>query len=144
MRKINFNNNFGFIGRFRRSTTPALKGYRKRENLFGFRRSKKISFFKACPQKAGVVQKVFITTPRKPNSAKRKTAKVRLSNNRRIIVFLHGIGHNLSVHSEVIVCGGGAKDLPGVNYKCVRGKKDFGRLIKRRNGRSKYGGVKPT
>lgn len=137
MRKLNFRSIYGYFTRFRRSSTPALRGYRQ----FKFKSN---SSLKACPQKAGMVQKVFITAPRKPNSAKRQTAKVILSNGRRIIVFLNGIGHNLTSHSEVIVCGGGAKDLPGVNYKAVRGLKDFGRLYKRRHGRSKYGALKPT
>ena len=136
MKKLNFRRTFSFFARFRRGITPALRGYKK------FRHNSN-SIFKACPQKSGMVQKVFITTPRKPNSAKRQTAKIILSNGRKIIIFLNGIGHDLTPHSEVIVCGGGAKDLPGINYKAVRGLKDFGRLFKRRNGRSKYGALKP-
>jgi len=137
MRKLNFRSIFGYFTRFKRSTTPALRGYRNVRRKFNYSS-------KTCPQKSGMVQKVFITTPRKPNSAKRQTAKVILSNGRRIIIFINGIGHNLTSHSEVIVCGGGAKDLPGINYKAVRGLKDFGRLFKRRHGRSKYGALKPT
>jgi len=142
MRSINFGKFFHYVKRTRRSRVPALRGYRLRLFVLrgSFQRNIKLS---PCPQKSGMVQKVFITTPRKPNSAKRQTAKVNLSNGRRVIVFLGGIGHNLSAHSELIICGGGARDLPGVNYKAVRGKKDFGRLFKRRHGRSKYGAIKP-
>jgi len=92
-----------------------------------------------CPQKRGIVFRLFITTPRKPNSAKRKTARVRLSSGKFITVFIGGIGHNLNQHSNVLVCGGGARDLPGVNYRAVRGKYDLGGVIGRKYGRSKYG-----
>lgn len=141
MRNINFKYFKRYIKKYRKSKVPAFIGYRKKyskNNLVN-----KFKKIETCPQKSGMVQKIFITTPRKPNSAKRQTAKVNLSNGKKIIVFLCGIGHNLSIHSEVIICGGGAKDLPGVNYKAVRGLKDFDRLYKRRNARSKYGAIKP-
>ena len=93
-----------------------------------------------CPQKRGVVIKSFETTPRKPNSAKRKVAKVILSNKRKINVFLEGIGINkLNPHSVILVRGRGPRDLPGVRYHAIRGVKDFPALLDRTKGRSKYG-----
>jgi small subunit ribosomal protein S12 len=93
-----------------------------------------------CPQKRGVVIKSFETTPRKPNSAKRKVAKVVLSNKRKINVYLEGEGTNkLNPHSVVLVRGRGPRDLPGVRYHAIRGVKDFPALTNRTKGRSKYG-----
>lgn len=93
-----------------------------------------------CPHKKGVVIKSFDTTPRKPNSAKRKTAKVRLSNRRYIRVYFEGMGLNrLQPHSVVLVRGRGPRDLPGVRYTAVRGQYDLPALLNYRNARSKYG-----
>lgn len=92
-----------------------------------------------CPQKIGVVQKVFIQTPKKPNSAKRKVARVKLSNDRLISCYIPGIGHNLRMHSVVLVRGGRAQDLIGVRYKPIRGKEDFEALRTRITRKSKYG-----
>jgi small subunit ribosomal protein S12 len=91
------------------------------------------------PQKKGTCLKVFITTPRKPNSALRKVARVLLSNYHRVTAYIPGMSHNLQKHSVVLVRGGRVKDLPGVKYTIVRGKFDLQRLVDRRKRRSKYG-----
>ncbi len=95
------------------------------------------------PQKRGVCIRVYTTTPKKPNSALRKVAKVRLSNGREIIAYIPGEGHNLQEHSVVLVRGGRVKDLPGVKYHIVRGVYDAAGVEKRRNSRSKYGAKRP-
>jgi len=91
------------------------------------------------PQKKGVVLRVFTRKPKKPNSAQRKIAKVRLSNKREVDTYIMGEGHNIQEHSVVLVRGGGVPDLPGVNYKLVRGKYDLGGVVNRKTSRSKYG-----
>jgi small subunit ribosomal protein S12 len=96
-----------------------------------------------CPQKKGVCTKVYTTTPKKPNSAIRKVAKVRLSNGHEIICYIPGIGHNLQEHSVVLVRGGRVQDLPGVQYKIVRGKLDTKGVDARGQARSRYGAKKP-
>lgn len=96
-----------------------------------------------APQKRGTCLKVFITTPRKPNSALRKTARVLLSNYYRVTAYIPGITHNLQKHSVVLVRGGRVKDLPGVRYTIIRGKGDLQRLVNRRKRRSKYGATLP-
>lgn len=95
------------------------------------------------PQKRGVCLSVKTTTPKKPNSALRKIARVRLSNGSEATVYIPGIGHNLQEHSVVLVRGGKAKDLPGVRYHIVRGALDSAGVAKRKQGRSKYGAKKP-
>lgn len=99
---------------------------------------------KFCPQHRGIVKKSFIVTPRKPNSAKRKVAKVLICRTRRVVdIYLEGILLNrLNPHSVVLVRGRGPRDLPGVNYHAIRGKGDFPPLLNRRKGRSKYGARK--
>jgi len=97
-----------------------------------------------APQKKATCLKVFTTTPRKPNSAIRKVARVMLSNYRRVTAYIPGMSHNLQKHSVVLVRGGRVKDLPGVRYTIIRGKYDLQRLIDRRKGRSKYGTTLPT
>lgn len=94
---------------------------------------------KRCPQKRGTCLKVFIMTPRKPNSAKRKVTRVLLSNYRRVHSYIPGITHNLQKHSAVLVRGGRVKDLPGMKYTNIRGRYDFHPLANRRNARSRYG-----
>jgi small subunit ribosomal protein S12 len=96
-----------------------------------------------CPQKRGVCIRVYTTTPKKPNSALRKVAKVRLSNGREIIAYIPGIGHNLQEHSVVLVRGGRVKDLPGVKYHIIRGALDAAGVENRRKSRSKYGAKRP-
>lgn len=99
----------------------------------------------ACaPQKKGTCLKVFTTTPRKPNSAIRKVARVLLSNYFRVTAYIPGMSHNLQKHSVVLVRGGRVKDLPGVRYTIIRGKCDLQRLVLRRKSRSKYGTKRPS
>ena len=97
----------------------------------------------ACPQKRGVCTRVFTTTPKKPNSAMRKVARVRLSNNIEVTGYIPGVGHNLQEHSIVLVRGGRVKDLPGVRYHIVRGALDAAGVNDRRRSRSKYGAKRP-
>ncbi|MCL5436126.1 MAG: 30S ribosomal protein S12 [Patescibacteria group bacterium] len=97
---------------------------------------------KGSPFKRGVCLKVYTTTPKKPNSALRKVAKVRLTNGDEVIAYIPGIGHNLQEHSVVMIRGGRVKDLPGVRYHIIRGKLDAGGVDARKRGRSKYGAKK--
>jgi small subunit ribosomal protein S12 len=97
----------------------------------------------SCPQKRGVCTKVYTTTPKKPNSALRKVAKVRLTNQTEVIAYIPGEGHNLQEHSIVLVRGGRVKDLPGVRYHFVRGALDTSGVEARRQRRSKYGAKRP-
>ena len=97
----------------------------------------------SCPQKRGVCTRVYTTTPKKPNSALRKVAKVRLTNQTEIIAYIPGEGHNLQEHSIVLIRGGRVKDLPGVRYHIVRGSLDTLGVDKRRQSRSKYGAKRP-
>ena len=97
----------------------------------------------AAPQRRGVCLKVYTTTPKKPNSALRKVAKVRLTNGYEVISYIGGEGHNLQEHSIVLVRGGRVKDLPGVRYHIVRGSLDTQGVQNRRQGRSRYGAKKP-
>ena len=96
-----------------------------------------------CPQRRGVCTRVYTTTPKKPNSALRKVAKVRLTNGAEVIAYIPGEGHNLQEHSIVLVRGGRVKDLPGVKYHIVRGALDAAGVSDRKQGRSKYGTKKP-
>ncbi|WP_069472245.1 30S ribosomal protein S12 [Candidatus Marithrix sp. Canyon 246] len=105
-----------------KSTTPALDG---------------------CPQKRGVCTRVYTTTPKKPNSAMRKVARVRLTNSMEVTTYIGGEGHNLQEHSVVLIRGGRVKDLPGVRYHTVRGSLDTSGVNARRQGRSKYGTKRP-
>jgi small subunit ribosomal protein S12 len=97
----------------------------------------------ACPQKRGVCTRVYTTTPKKPNSALRKVAKVRLTNGIEVICYIPGEGHNLQEHSIVLVRGGRVKDLPGVRYTIVRGALDTAGVNDRKKSRSKYGSKRP-
>jgi small subunit ribosomal protein S12 len=97
----------------------------------------------ACPQKRGVCTKVYTTTPKKPNSALRKVAKVRLTNQIEVIAYIPGEGHKLQEHSIVLVAGGRVKDLPGVRYTIVRGALDTTGVENRRKSRSHYGAKRP-
>lgn len=98
---------------------------------------------KECPQKRGVCTRVYTTTPKKPNSALRKVARVRLTNGIEVTSYIPGIGHNLQEHSVVLVRGGRVKDLPGVRYHIVRGALDSAGVQKRNQSRSKYGTKRP-
>lgn len=105
---------------------------------------KKTPALQGSPQKRGVCLRVYTKTPKKPNSAIRKIAKIRLSNKREIIAYIPGEGHNLQEHSVVLVRGGRVKDMPGVKYKVVRGVLDSQGLKQRTQARSKYGTKKPA
>lgn len=96
-----------------------------------------------CPQRKGVCTRMIIAKPKKPNSAKRKVARVKLSNGNTVLAYIPGEGHNLQEHSVVLVRGGNTKDLPGVGYKVVRGALDFNGVVGRRTARSRYGVKKP-
>jgi len=96
-----------------------------------------------CPQKRGVCTRVYTTTPKKPNSALRKVAKVRLTNGIEVIAYIPGEGHNLQEHSIVLIRGGRVKDLPGVRYSIVRGALDTAGVANRKQARSKYGAKRP-
>jgi len=106
----------------KKSNTPALQG---------------------CPQKRGVCVRVYTTTPKKPNSALRKIARVRLTNGIEVTSYIPGIGHNLQEHSVVLIRGGRVKDLPGVRYHIIRGTLDALGVADRKQGRSKYGAKRP-
>ena len=120
-------------------TTPQLiqKARTKRAN------PQKAPALNRCPQRRGVCVRVYTTTPKKPNSALRKVARVRLTSGFEVTAYIPGIGHNLQEHSVVLIRGGRVKDLPGVRYHIVRGTLDSGGVKIRTQGRSKYGVKKP-
>jgi len=97
----------------------------------------------ACPQKRGVCTRVYTVTPKKPNSALRKVARVRLTNGIEVTTYIPGVGHNLQEHSIVLIRGGRVKDLPGVRYHVIRGTLDASGVNDRRQSRSKYGAKRP-
>src|SRR3569833_1354025 len=103
----------------------------------------KVPALESCPQKRGVCTRVYTTTPKKPNSALRKVARVRLTNGMDVSSYIGGEGHNLQEHSVVLSRGGRVKDLPGVRYHTVRGSLDTAGVANRRQGRSKYGAKRP-
>ena len=103
----------------------------------------KARHMQACPQKRGVCTRVYTTTPKKPNSALRKVAKVRLTNGFEVIGYIPGEGHNLQEHSVVMIRGGRVKDLPGVRYHIIRGTLDAVGVANRNQSRSKYGAKRP-
>jgi len=103
----------------------------------------KVPALRACPQKRGVCTRVYTTTPKKPNSALRKVAKVRLTNGFEVVTYIPGEGHNLQEHSVVMIRGGRVKDLPGVRYHIIRGTLDSIGVQDRRQSRSKYGAKRP-
>nr|YP_009145491.1 ribosomal protein S12 [Monomorphina parapyrum]AKL78964.1 ribosomal protein S12 [Monomorphina parapyrum] len=118
------------------------------EQLLRFQRTKqkrktKSPALKICPQKRAICTRVYTTTPKKPNSALRKVARVRLSSGFEVTAYIPGIGHNLQEHSVVLIRGGRVKDLPGVRYHIIRGSLDSAGVKNRKNGRSKYGVKKP-
>ncbi|MGL4722773.1 MAG: 30S ribosomal protein S12 [Desulfovibrionaceae bacterium] len=113
---------------------------RKRKKVLS---RKKTPALKSCPQRRGVCTRVYTTTPRKPNSALRKVARVRLSNGFEVTVYIPGEGHNLQEHSSVLIRGGRVKDVSGVRYHIVRGALDTTGVADRRRSRSKYGTKRP-
>ncbi len=118
-----------------KSTAPALQA--------GYNSFKKAGTILNCPQKRGVCTVVKTTTPKKPNSALRKVARVRLTNQIEVTAYIPGIGHNLQEHSVVLIRGGRVKDLPGVRYHIIRGTLDTSGVAKRMQSRSKYGAKRP-
>jgi len=119
----------------KKSTAPALQK--------GYNSHKKVATNQSAPQKRGVCTAVRTMTPKKPNSALRKVARVRLSNGIEVTSYIPGIGHNLQEHSVVLVRGGRVKDLPGVRYHTIRGTLDAQGVAKRMQSRSKYGAKRP-
>ncbi len=107
------------------------------------KKKKKTRALEQCPQKRGVCVRVYTTTPKKPNSALRKVARVRLTNGYEVTSYIPGEGHNLQEHSVVLIRGGRVKDLPGVRYHIIRGVMDAAGVEDRRRGRSKYGAKRP-
>jgi small subunit ribosomal protein S12 len=103
----------------------------------------KVPALKSCPQKRGVCLRVYTTTPKKPNSALRKVARVKLTNGQEVTAYIPGEGHNLQEHSVVLIRGGRVKDLPGVRYHIIRGALDTAGVEGRTQRRSKYGAKKP-
>ncbi|MCC8131496.1 MAG: 30S ribosomal protein S12 [Oscillospiraceae bacterium] len=118
-----------------KSTAPALQKI--------YNSKKKVSVDLSCPQKRGVCTAVKTQTPKKPNSAMRKIARVRLTNGTEVTAYIPGIGHNLQEHSVVLIRGGRVKDLPGVRYHIIRGTLDTQGVAKRMQARSKYGAKRP-
>ena len=106
-------------------------------------KKKKTPALQGNPLRRGVCIRVYTTTPKKPNSALRKVARVRLTNGHEVTAYIPGIGHNLQEHSIVLVRGGRVKDLPGVRYKVIRGALDTAGVDERRSGRSRYGAKRP-
>lgn len=121
----------------KKSKAPAL------QTVFNSLKNRAIPLPKGSPFKRGVCVKVTTMTPKKPNSALRKIAKVRLTNHMEVNAYIPGIGHNLQEHSVVVVRGGRVKDLPGIRYHIVRGKLDTQGVENRKQGRSRYGAKKP-
>ncbi len=121
----------------RKSKSPALS------HALNTLKGRKVALKRGAPQKRGVCTKVTTITPKKPNSALRKIARVRLTNGMEVTAYIPGIGHNLQEHSIVLIRGGRVKDLPGVRYHIVRGSLDTAGVDSRKQGRSKYGSKKP-
>ncbi|MDR0946340.1 MAG: 30S ribosomal protein S12 [Ruminococcus sp.] len=119
----------------KKSTAPALQK--------GYNAKKKIQIDQSAPQKRGVCTVVKTATPKKPNSAMRKIARVKLSNGSEVTAYIPGIGHNLQEHSVVLIRGGRVKDLPGCRYHIIRGTLDAQGVAKRNQARSKYGAKRP-
>lgn len=122
----------------RKAKTTAIK------TTFNYLSNKPVKIDKGCPQKRGVCVKVGTMTPKKPNSALRKFARVRLTNGYEVNAYIGGEGHTLQEHSVVVIRGGRVKDLPGMRYHIVRGKLDLGGVKGRKKGRSKYGAKRAT
>jgi len=114
-----------------------------RESREKQRRKNTAPALQSCPQKRGVCTRVYTSTPKKPNSALRKVARVRLTNGIEVTSYIPGVGHNLQEHSGVLIRGGRVKDLPGVRYHIIRGTLDSIGVQERRQGRSKYGAKRP-
>ena len=123
---------------FMTTINQLVRNPRKRQRV-----KSNVPALEACPQKRGVCTRVYTTTPKKPNSALRKVARVRLTNGFEVTSYIPGEGHNLQEHSVVLIRGGRVKDLPGVRYHVLRGVLDTQGIADRRQGRSKYGAKRP-
>lgn len=121
---------------------PTISQLVRKQRVRRVQRSK-VPALEGCPQKRGVCTRVYTTTPKKPNSALRKVARVRLTNGSEVSAYIMGEGHNLQEHSVVLIRGGRVKDLPGVRYHIVRGSLDTSGVSGRRRSRSKYGEKRP-
>lgn len=121
---------------------PTLNQLVRRSRKKAVKKSKTPAM-QSCPQKRGVCTRVYTTTPKKPNSALRKVARVRLTNGIEVTSYIPGVGHNLQEHSVVLIRGGRVKDLPGVRYHILRGTLDTAGVADRRQSRSKYGTKRP-
>jgi small subunit ribosomal protein S12 len=126
----------------RRQTMPTIQQLIRKPRQKPGKRNK-VPAMQACPQKRGVCTRVYTTTPKKPNSALRKVARVRLTNQLEVTSYIPGEGHNLQEHSVVMIRGGRVKDLPGVRYHIIRGVLDTQGVANRRQRRSKYGAKRP-
>ena len=122
---------------------PTINQVCKKKRKLTFKRNKKPAL-QMCPQKKGVCIKIFLRTPKKPNSAQRKLVRLRLTNEKIISAYIPGEGHKLQEYSTVLIRGGRVKDLPGIKYRLIRGKLDFSGIKGRRNARSKYGTKKES
>lgn len=120
------------------TTNQLVRKGRKR-----IKKKNKVPALAGCPQKRGVCMRVYTATPKKPNSALRKVARVRLSNGQEVTAYIPGEGHNLQEHSIVLIRGGRVKDLPGIRYHILRGVLDTSGVPNRRKSRSKYGSKRP-
>ena len=114
-----------------------------RQGREAVRKKSKTPAMQGCPQKRGVCIRVYTTTPKKPNSALRKVARVRLTNGQEVTSYIPGVGHNLQEHSIVMIRGGRVKDLPGIRYHIIRGSLDTAGVANRKQSRSKYGAKQP-
>ncbi|MEN9202690.1 MAG: 30S ribosomal protein S12 [Thermostichus sp. DG_1_6_bins_120] len=121
---------------------PTIQQLIREERSVATRKTKSPAL-KSCPQRRGVCTRVYTTTPKKPNSALRKVARVRLTSGFEVTAYIPGIGHNLQEHSVVMIRGGRVKDLPGVRYHIIRGTLDAAGVKDRKQGRSKYGAKRP-
>ncbi len=121
---------------------PTINQLIRKGRVFIGRKTKSPAL-KSCPQKRGVCVRVYTNTPKKPNSALRKVARVRLTNGMEVTTYIPGVGHNLQEHSIVLIRGGRVKDLPGVRYHIVRGTLDTVGVANRKQSRSKYGTKRP-
>lgn len=138
MKRVNSLKLIGFFGDEMPTINQLVRKGRKAQ-----KRKNKVPALKGCPQKRGVCTRVYTTTPKKPNSALRKVARVRLSTGQEVTAYIPGEGHNLQEHSIVLIEGGRVKDLPGVRYHIIRGVLDPAGVDGRRTSRSRYGVKKP-
>ncbi len=132
-----------FVGFYSGESMPTISQLVRKGRKAVFKKEKAPAL-RGCPQKRGVCTRVYTTTPKKPNSALRKVARVRLTNGKEVNAYIPGEGHNLQEHSIVLVEGGRVKDLPGVRYHIVRGTLDTSGVSDRRNSRSRYGTKRPS